>query len=255
MTSDSTSRLPRTSPRENHLLAALPVEGLERLLPHLRPAALPLGAVLYESGSPMRHCYFPVSGLVSVLQTLKDGHMAEIAVIGNDGCVGVAILLGTRTTPSRAVVQIAGDAYRIDSDVVLSEFCKGGPIQNVLLRYVQSLMTQMSQTAVCNRHHSIEQQLCRWLLMSLDRVPSSKVSMTQEQISNMLGVRRVGIAEAARKLQAEGLIGYSRGSINVPDRAKLEARACECYAAVKKEADRLSSIPLRPVPDACGGAR
>ena len=246
----STSRLRHTSPRENHLLAALPAADLERLLPYLRPAALPLGAVLYESGSPMRHCYFPVSGVVSVLQTLENGHMAEIAVIGNDGCVGVAILLGTRTTPSRAVVQIAGDAYRIDSDVVLSEFCKGGPIQSVLLCYVQSLMTQMSQTAVCNRHHSIEQQLCRWLLMSLDRVPSNKVSMTQELISNMLGVRRGGITEAARKLQAEGLIGHSRGNITVRDRAKLEARACECYAAVKKEVDRISSIHPPPVTNA-----
>lgn len=236
-------RLPQSSPRENNLLAAIPAADLERLLPYLRPAALPLGAVLYESGSPMRHCYFPVSGLVSVLQTLEDGHMAEIAVIGNDGCVGVAILLGTRTTPSRAVVQIAGHAYRIDSDVVLSEFSKGGSMQSVLLRYVQSLMAQIAQTVVCNRHHSIEQQLCRWLLMSLDRVPSNKVSMTQELLSNMLGVRRSGITGAARKLQAEGLIGYSRGKITVPDRAKLEARACECYAAVRKEADRTSSIP------------
>jgi len=230
----------RISPRENHLLAALPAADLERLLPYLRPAALPLGAVMYESGSPMRHCYFPVSGLVSVLQTLEDGHMAEIAVIGNDGCVGVPILLGTRTTPSRAVVQIAGDAYRIDSDVVLSEFCKGGPIQSVLLRYVQSLMAQIAQTAVCNRHHSIEQQLCRWLLMSLDRVLSNKVSMTQELISQMLGVRRVGVTEAARKLQEAGLIQYSRGHVTIPDRAKLEAHACECYSVVKRETDRLS---------------
>ena len=243
----STSPLPRTWPRENQLLAALPAADLERLLPYLRPAPLPLGAVLFESQSPMRHCYFLVSGLVSVLQILKDGHMAEIAVIGNDGCVGVAILLGTRTTPSRAVVQIAGHAYRIDSDVVLSEFSKGGPIQSVLLRYVQSLMAQIEQTAVCNRHHSIEQQLCRWLLMSLDRVPSNKVSMTQELIGNMLGVRRGGITEAARKLQAKGLISYSRGNIIVPDRAKLGAHACECYSVVKREADRLSSPPPRGV--------
>jgi CRP-like cAMP-binding protein len=236
----STSRLPRTPPRENNLLAALPAADLERLLSYLRPEPLPLGAVLYESGSPMRHCYFPVSGLVSVLQTLEDGHMAEIAVIGNDGCVGVAILLGTRTTPSRAVVQIAGDAYRIDSDVVLSEFSKGGSMQGVLLRYVQSLMAQIAQTVVCNRHHSIEQQLCRWLLMSLDRLPSNKVSMTQELISNMLGVRRVGVTDAARKLQEAELIQYSRGHITVPDRAKLEAHACECYSVVKRETDRLS---------------
>jgi len=242
-------------PTQNHLLAALPAADLERLLPYLRPAALPLGAVLYEPGSPMRHCYFPVSGIVSRLQTLEDGHMAEIAVIGNDGCVGVAVLLGTKTTRTRAVVQIAGDAYRIDSDIVLSEFYKGGPIHRVLLRYIQSLMMQMSQTAVCNRHHSIEQQLCRWLLMSLDRVPSNKVSMTQELISNMLGVRRGGITEAARKLQAEGLIGYSRGNITVPDRAKLEARACECYAAVKKEADRLLGSSRISMPRAAGAAR
>jgi CRP-like cAMP-binding protein len=234
----STSSLPRTSPRENHLLAELPAADLERLLPYLRPAALPLGAVLFESQSPMRHCYFPVSGLVSVLQVLEDGHMV-IAVIGNDGCVGVAILLGTKTTPSRAVVQIAGHAYRIDPDVVLSEFSKGGPIQSVLLRYIQSLMAQIEQTAVCNRHHSIEQQLCRWLLMSLDRVPSNKVSMTQELISNMLGVRRGGITQAAHKLQVAGLIEYRRGVITVPDRAKLEAHACECYAVVKRDADRL----------------
>jgi CRP-like cAMP-binding protein len=233
-------RLPRTSPRENNLLAALPAADLERLLPYLRPAALPLGAVLYESGSPMRHCYFPVSGLVSVLQTLEDGHMAEIAVIGNDGCVGVAILLGTRTTPSRAVVQIAGHAYRIDSDVVLGEFAKGASMQGVLLRYVQSLMAQIAQTVVCNRHHSIEQQLCRWLLMSLDRVPANRVDMTQELISQMLGVRRVGVTDAARKLQEAGLIQYSRGQITVPDRAKLEAHACECYSAVRRETDRLS---------------
>jgi CRP-like cAMP-binding protein len=233
----------RISPRDNHLLAALPVDDFERLQPSVQLTELPLGAVLYESGSPMRHCYFPVSGLVSVLQTLEDGHMAEIAVIGNDGCVGVAILLGTRTTPSRAVVQIAGHSYRIDSDVVLSEFSKGGPVQSVLLRYVQSLMAQIAQTAVCNRHHSIEQQLCRWLLMSLDRVPSNKVSMTQELISNMLGVRRVGVTDAARKLQEAGLIHYSRGHITIPDRAKLEAHACECYSVVKRETDRLFPRP------------
>jgi CRP-like cAMP-binding protein len=203
--------------------------------------ALPLGAVLYESGSQMRDCYFPVSGLVSLLHTLEDGGTAEIAVVGNDGCVGVAILLGGGTTPSRAVVQIAGYAYRVESEAVLAEFRRGGPAQHVLLRYIQSLMTQMSQAAVCNRHHSVEQQLCRWLLLSLDRVPSNRVDMTQELISNMLGVRRVGITEAARRLQAAGLIEYQRGHITVPDRAKLEAHACECYAAVKRETDRLQS--------------
>jgi CRP-like cAMP-binding protein len=176
-----------------------------------------------------------------LLYTLEDGGTAEIAVVGNDGCVGVAILLGGGTTPSRAVVQIAGYAYRVESEAVLAEFRRGGPAQHVLLRYIQSLMTQMSQAAVCNRHHSVEQQLCRWLLLSLDRVPSNRVDMTQELISNMLGVRRVGITEAARRLQAAGLIEYQRGHITVPDRAKLEAHACECYAAVKRETDRLQS--------------
>jgi CRP-like cAMP-binding protein len=231
----------RRSPKENHLLAALPTADCERLRRHMTFTTLPLGAVLYESGSQMRDCYFPVSGLVSLLYTLEDGGTAEIAVVGNDGCVGVAILLGGGTTPSRAVVQIAGYAYRVESEAVLAEFRRGGPAQHVLLRYIQSLMTQMSQAAVCNRHHSVEQQLCRWLLLSLDRVPSNRVDMTQELISNMLGVRRVGITEAARRLQAAGLIEYQRGHITVPDRAKLEAHACECYAAVKRETDRLQS--------------
>jgi len=227
------------SPKNNHLLAALPAADVARLQRSMMFTALPLGAVLYESGTQMRHCYFPVSGLVSLLYTLEDGGTAEIAVVGNDGCVGVAILLGGGTTPSRAVVQIAGHAYRIDSEAVLAEFRRGGPAEHVLLRYIQSLMTQMSQTAVCNRHHTVEQQLCRWLLLSLDRVPSNEIKMTQELISNMLGVRRVGITEAARKLQAAGLIEYRRGHITVPDRAKLEAHACECYAVVKRETDRL----------------
>jgi len=229
----------RLSPKENYLLAALPAADFERLRGSMTPTALPLGAVLYESGSQMRDCYFPVSGLVSLLYTLEDGGTAEIAVVGNDGCVGVAILLGGGTTPSRAVVQIAGHAYRVKSEAVLAEFRSGGTTEHVLLRYIQSLMTQMSQTAVCNRHHTVEEQLCRWLLLSLDRVPSNKIDMTQELISNMLGVRRVGITEAARKLQAAGLIEYRRGQITVPDRAKLEAHACECYAVVKREMDRL----------------
>jgi CRP-like cAMP-binding protein len=236
---DRARRFGPPSPKDNYLLAALPTADVERLQRSMMFTALPLGAVLYESGTQMRDCYFPVSGLVSLLYTLEDGGTAEIAVVGNDGCVGVAILLGGGTTPSRAVVQIAGHAYRVNSEAVLAEFRRGGPTEHVLLRYIQSLMTQMSQTAECNRHHTVEQQLCRWLLLSLDRVPSNEIEMTQELISNMLGVRRVGITEAARKLQAAELIEYRRGHITVPDRAKLEAHACECYAVVKRETDRL----------------
>lgn len=230
----------RISPRENHLLAALPVEDLERLQRSLRLTGLPLGTVLYESGSQMRDVYFPVSGLVSLLYTLENGGTAEIAVVGNDGCVGIAILLGGGTTPSRAVVQIEGYAYKVASDIIMAEFDKGAQMQQLLLRYIQSLMTQMTQTAVCNRHHTVEQQLSRWLLLSLDRVPANRVDMTQELISQMLGVRRVGVTDAARKLQEAGLIHYSRGHITIPDRAKLEAHACECYSVVKRETDRLS---------------
>ena len=235
----STSRLPRISPNENHLLAALPADDLARLQPALRLTGLPLGTVLYESGSQLRDVYFPVSGLVSLLYTLEDGGTAEIAVVGNDGCVGIAILLGGGTTPSRAVVQIEGYAYKVASDIIMAEFHKSTALQLLLLRYVQSLMTQMAQTAVCNRHHTVEQQLSRWLLLSLDRVPANRVDMTQELISQMLGVRRVGVTEAARKLQEAGLIQYSRGRITIPDRAKLEAHACECYSVVKRETDRL----------------
>ena len=235
-----TLRPPRISPRENNLLAALAAEDFERLQPSLRLTGLPLGAVLYESGSQMRDVYFPVSGLVSLLYTLEDGGTAEIAVVGNDGCVGIAILLGGGTTPSRAIVQIEGYAYKIASDIIMAEFHRSGRVQLLLLRYIQSLMTQMTQTVVCNRHHSVEQQLCRWLLMSLDRMPANRVDMTQELISQMLGVRRVGVTEAARKLQEAGLIEYSRGHITIPDRAKLEAHACECYSVVKRETDRLS---------------
>jgi CRP-like cAMP-binding protein len=229
----------RHAPQDNRLLAALPAADYERLRPHLRLVPLPLGAALCESGSQLRHIYFPVSGLVSLLYTTEDGRTAEIAVVGNDGCVGVMILLGGGgQTPAREVVQIAGYAYRIDSDALLHEFHRGGPTQDLLLRYVQTLMTQISQTAVCNRHHSIEQQLCRWLLLSLDRLPTNEVRMTQHLISNMLGVRRSGIAVATKRLHDAGVIEYRRGNITVPDRAKLLARACECYAVVKKEVDR-----------------
>jgi CRP-like cAMP-binding protein len=228
------------SPRQNHLLAALGAAELEPLLPHMTLTGLALGAMLYEPGSKMGDVYFPVSGIVSLLYTLEDGHTTELAIVGNDGCVGVALLLGGETTPSQAIVQIAGYAYRIRASAVLAEFRKGGGATRVLLRYVQALMTQMVQTAVCNRHHTVEQQLSRWLLLSLDRLPSNTVRMTQELISNMLGVRRSGITEAARKLQAAGVIEYTRGHITVPDRAKLLVHACECYAVVKKEIDRLS---------------
>jgi CRP-like cAMP-binding protein len=200
---------------------------------------LALGTVLYDPGTKMDDVYFPISGVVSLLYVLADGHTTELAVVGNDGCVGIALLLGGQTTPSEAVVQIAGYAYRARSSVVLAEFRKGGRLGRALLRYIQALITQMVQTAVCNRHHTVEQQLCRWLLLSLDRVPSDTVSMTQELISNMLGVRRSGITEAARKLQAAGVIEYSRGQIKVPDRARLEAHACECYSVVRKETARL----------------
>jgi CRP-like cAMP-binding protein len=204
---------------------------------------LALGTVLYEPGSKMDDVYFPISGVVSLLYTLEDGHSTELAIVGNDGCVGLALLLGGETTPSRAVVQIGGYAYRIRAGAIIAEFRSGSGTTRVLLRYIQALMTQMVQTAVCNRHHTVEQQLCRWLLLSLDRVSNNKVRMTQELISNMLGVRRPGITEAARKLQAAGVIEYTRGHITVPDRAKLEAHACECYAVVKKETDRLFALP------------
>lgn len=225
--------------RQNHLLAALTAAELEPLLLHMTFAELVLGSVLYEPGSRMKDVYFPVSGLVSLLYTLEDGHSTELAVVGNDGCVGMALLLGGETTPSQAVVQIAGAACRIPADLLVAEFRKGGGATRMLLLYVQSLMTQIAQTSVCNRHHTVEQQLCRWLLLSLDRLPSNKIRMTQELISNMLGVRRSGITEAARRLQAVGVIEYKRGHITIPDRALLEAHACECYAVVKKETDRL----------------
>ena len=233
------------SPRRNHLLAALTAAELEALLPHMRFTGLALTTMLHEPGSRMEDLYFPISGIVSLLHTLADGHTTELAIVGNDGCVGIALLLGGETTPSEAVVQIPGYAYRVRASVIVAEFRKGGGTSRVLLRYIQSLMTQMVQTAVCNRHHTVEQQLCRWLLLSLDRLPSNQVGVTQELIGNMLGVRRSGITEAARKLQAAGVIDYTRGSITVRDRAKLEAHACECYAVVKKETDRLDPLRIR----------
>jgi len=222
-------------PRQNHLLAALPVADFERLQSGLRLVPLPLGDVLYESGSELRHVYFPTTAIVSLLYLMADGASAEIAVVGNEGIIGVALFMGGETTPSRAVVQSAGYAYQLTGNLLKEEFNQGGAMQHLLLRYTQALLTQMAQTAVCNRHHSLDQQLCRWLLLSLDRLSG----MTQELIANMLGVRREGVTEAAGRLQAAGMIKYSRGHITVVDRPGLEARTCECYAVVKKESDRL----------------
>ena len=226
-------------PRRNHLLAALPAADFARLQAHLKPVPLRLGEAIYEPGSQLRHVYFPTTAIVSLLYITADGSSAEIAVVGNDGVLGIALFMGGETTPSRAVVQSAGHAYQLAGDVLKSEFNRAGTLQHLLLRYTQALLTQMAQTAVCNRHHTVDQQLCRWLLVSLDRVSGNEIVMTQELIANMLGVRREGVTEAAGKLQAAGLIEYTRGHILVKDRAALEARACECYAVVKKESDRL----------------
>jgi CRP-like cAMP-binding protein len=229
----------RRTPKQNRLLAALPPADLLRLLPQLERVPLALGAVIYESGGEQAYVYFPASGIVSLLYVMKDGAAAEIAVVGNEGAVGIALFMGGETTPSRAVVQSAGEGYRMRAAVLKKAFEDGGELQHLLLRYTQALITQMTQTAVCNRHHAVDQQLCRWLLLSLDRLRGNELVMTQELIANMLGVRREGVTEAAGKLQAEGLIQYSRGRITVLDRRQLEARVCECYAVVKKEYDRL----------------
>jgi len=227
------------TPKQNHLLAALPAAGYEALLPHLEYIPLELGWALYESGSHQGYVYFPIDSIVSLLYVMHDGASAEIAVVGNEGVVGIALFMGGESTPSRAVVQSAGRGYRLRASMLKTEFGKGGELQHLLLRYTQALITQMAQTAVCNRHHSVEQQLCRWLLLSLDRLPANELIMTQELIANMLGVRREGVTEAAGHLQTAGLIHYSRGKITVLDRPKLEARVCECYAVVKREYDRL----------------
>ena len=226
-------------PRDNRLLAALPDEDYDALLPFLEPVELPLGMALYESGGVQGYVYFPTSAIVSLLYVLEDGSSAEIAVTGCEGLVGIALFMGGETTPSRAVVQSAGTGYRIKAAALKTRFEAGGGLQLLLLRFTQALITQMTQTAVCNRHHAVDQQLCRWLLLSLDRLPANDLVMTQELIANMLGVRREGVTEAAGKLQAAGLIEYSRGRITVLDRPRLEARSCECYAVVKKEYDRL----------------
>jgi CRP-like cAMP-binding protein len=227
------------NPRQNHLLAVLPKAESERLLPQLELVPLPLGGSLYESGDRLNHVYFPASAIVSLLYELENGASAEIAVVGNEGIVGIALFMGGDTMPNRAVVQSEGHAYRLKGLALKEEFNRGGALQHLLLRYTLALLTQMAQTAVCNRHHTVDQQLCRWLLLSLDRLPANELSMTQELIANMLGVRREGVTEAARKLQDAGLIRYSRGRITVVDRPGLEARVCECYAVVREEFRRL----------------
>ena len=224
---------------QNQLLASLPPADLARISDQVEAAPMPLGHVLYESGDQLQHVYFPTNSIISLLYVMEDGASAEIAIVGSEGIVGISLFMGGETTPSRAIVQSAGQAFRVSSKVLKSEFHRAGPLQEVLLRYTQALITQMSQTAVCNRHHSVEQQLCRWLLMSLDRLRSTELSMTQKLIADMLGVRREGVTEAAGKLQKLGLIEYSRGRIVVLDRAGVEKHACECYQVVKKEYERL----------------
>jgi CRP-like cAMP-binding protein len=230
------------NPKQNQLLAALPEADYQRLLARLEFVKLPLGLVVFESGSKLRHLYFPASGIVSLLYAMENGASTEIAVIGNEGVVGIALFMGGESTPSRAVVQSAGYGYRLKATALKTEFERGGPLQHLLLRYTQALIAQMTQTAVCNRHHAVDQQLCRWLLLSLDRLPSNELAMTQELIANMLGVRREGVTEAAGRLQEAGLIRYRRGHITVLDRPKLEKRVCECYAVVKREMDRLLPV-------------
>jgi CRP-like cAMP-binding protein len=227
------------TPNPNHLLAALPAAELARLTPNLELVQMPLGDMLYGPGGQLQHAYFPTSSIVSLHYVTESGASAEIAGVGNEGVVGISLFMGGDTTTSSAVVQTAGQAYRLERRMVMQEFDRAGPIKRLLLRYTQALMTQMAQTAVCNRHHSVEQQLCRWLLMTLDRVPSGQFVMTQELVANMLGVRREAITEAAGKLQAAGFIRYRRGHISVLQQSGLETRSCECYAVVKNELLRL----------------
>jgi CRP-like cAMP-binding protein len=231
------------TPQRNHLLAALSKAGCDRIYPHLKLVPMPLGKVLYESGDALQHVYFPTDCIVSLLYVLEDGSSAEISVVGNEGLIGIALFMGGETTPNRAVVQSAGYALRLPGPLLKEEFHRSGDMQLLLLRYTQSLITQMAQTAVCNRHHSVDQQLCRWLLLSLDRLDGTELTMTQELIANMLGVRREGVTEAAGKLQKQGVIHYARGKITVLDRPQLESLCCECYSVVRKETDRLRAVP------------
>jgi CRP-like cAMP-binding protein len=226
-------------PKQNHLLGAIPATEWARFAPHLTPVVLELGDVIYESGTDQPYVYFPTNSIVSLLNVMKDGSSAEIAIVGNEGLIGISLLMGGDTTPSRAIVQSAGYAVRMKAEFIRDEFILAGPVQQLFLRYTQALLTQMAQTAACNRHHSVDQQLCRWLLMSLDRLSSDTLSMTQELIANMLGVRRGGVTDAAGKLQRAGVIQYSRGRIQVLDRPRLEGLACECYEVVREEFARL----------------
>lgn len=232
------------SPQQNHLLASLPCEVQQRLFPYLKPVTLPLGKVLYESGEIQHQVFFPTDAIISLLNVMENGASAEIAVVGHEGLIGVSLFMGGESTPSRALVQSAGSALKLSASRLKEEFDRHGELLLLLLRYTQSLITQMAQTAVCNRHHSVDQQLCRWLLLSLDRLPGNQLVMTQELIANMLGVRREGVTNAAGKLQKLGVIEYHRGHISVLDRPRLEALCCECYAVVKKETDRL--LPWHP---------
>jgi CRP-like cAMP-binding protein len=225
--------------QQNHILASLPEGVLSRVAPLLKLVPMELGKVLYESGDTLRYVFFPADCIVSLLYVLQDGASAEISVVGNEGLIGIALFMGGETTPSRAIVQSAGTAYRLPGQILKDEFHRDADLQLTLLRYTQALITQMAQTAVCNRHHSVDQQLCRWLLLSLDRLTTNQLTMTQELIANMLGVRREGVTEAAGKLQKLGVIQYNRGKITVIDRPKLEELCCECYSVVKKETDRL----------------
>ena len=229
------------SPNQNHLLAALPTAEFEPLVAHLELVAMPLGEILYEPGGHMQHAYFPTTAIVSLHYVMETGASAETAGVGNEGVVGISLFMGGETTPSSAVVHTAGHAYRLEGRLLKREFNRAGLMQQLLLRYTQALITQMTQTAACNRHHSVEQQLCRWLLLTLDRSPSRELIMTQDLVASMLGVRREGITEAAGKLQRAGLISYRRGHIKLLERSGLESRACECYAVVKKELNRLLS--------------
>jgi CRP-like cAMP-binding protein len=237
------------TPRQNHLLAALPEADYARLQPDLELIPMPLGWAVYESGGRMGYLYFPTTSIVSLLYVMESGASAEIAITGNEGLVGISLFMGGESTPSQAVVQSAGHGYRLRANILKREFALGGHLQHLALRYTQALLTQMAQTAVCNRHHALDQQLCRWLLLSLDRLPGNELLMTQELIANMLGVRREGVTEAAGQLQSDGLIQYSRGRIKVLDRAKLEQRVCECYAVVKKEFDRLLPYEIPGLPN------
>jgi CRP-like cAMP-binding protein len=234
------------TPTQNLILAALPPEVYQRLLPQLELIEMPLGHSLYESGAQLQYVYFPITGIVSLLYVTQGGNSAELAVVGCEGMIGVSLFMGGETTPNRAIVQCACKAYRLPAQALKASFAEGGPMQVILLKFTQALITQISQTAVCNLHHSVDQQLCRWLLLSLDRLPENKLQMTQELIANMLGVRRQGVTESAGKLEREGLITYGRGLITVLDRPGLEKRACECYQVVKTETERLLPQPLRP---------